>query len=932
MFGGAQAMVLLAAVAGATPPVDPFSTCRAQFAQNPQDYESSFCFYQVALNQRLWEDGARVFEALVKEHPENFWIPLAYGHIYRGRDADRAESLYRRSADGFRRTNNAEGEILARSSLRDVLFPRGRLPDTAREVARVVEIGNAVQDPILKAWAWTLQATHVQDTGRDLGLAFRLLKQGEDAIFPRGPYRLQRAWLISMGAVAFRLGRLDEALVNYRRLDELAAVRGEGRVRANAQYNILNTASLKESILPTAGGKQALLRLAEQALATATAAESADNAAKTHRALAELLANESGMRAAALDHAQHCVDLAVKMQLPHDHAMCSWVEASLLRETDPKRSRAAEDRAIAAAALVNRPGTHAYSAGRRMRLSWQTHARPEAILDSLAAIDAIEVLRELQEDAVGGAELFSTWTLDYYWLAGRLLQDAQEADVELAFSITERMRARALLDALSRSKAASDVPNPIADARRRVLEDIASVQRTLMNRTLAEHDRKAQIEKMEGLERQEREAARQIAASTPGRRHPTAMFADLGTIQATLAEDEALLSFQVGLWTTYDGEFGGGSWLVAATRHRRAVYRLPDRAQLAPLVPVFTGLLSRGDGLEVVPAVRLYDNLLSAAVRDLPAGIRRLILVPDGVLHHLPFDALRPARDALPLGASYQMVVAPSATLWHYWRMKKSPTATHRVLALADPELDAAVSGDASERNAMLQQGLRLGRLPYARRESSALQRHINGVDALVGSEASERAVKERDLRRYDILHLAAHAIADEAHPERSAVLLSAGAGHEDGLLQAREISDLDLDGRIVVLSACRTVSGALLSGEGVLSLARAFFAAGAHAVIGSRWPIRDEDAASFFDAFYRILGEGASLAEALTRAKGESIAAGRPASAWAGVVLLGDGSLRPFPDGQPQTGLSRWPTALLGALIVAAIAVTLFRVRRSSL
>ena len=75
------------------------------------------------------------------------------------------------------------------------------------------------------------------------------------------------------------------------------------------------------------------------------------------------------------------------------------------------------------------------------------------------------------------------------------------------------------------------------------------------------------------------------------------------------------------------------------------------------------------------------------------------------------------------------------------------------------------------------------------------------------------------------------------------------GPTSEDGLLQTREIEGLDLEGRIVVLSACQTASGAILGGEGVLSLARAFFEAGAHAVIGSRWPIRDEDAASLFDS-----------------------------------------------------------------------------------
>ena len=185
----------------------------------------------------------------------------------------------------------------------------------------------------------------------------------------------------------------------------------------------------------------------------------------------------------------------------------------------------------------------------------------------------------------------------------------------------------------------------------------------------------------------------------------------------------------------------------------------------------------------------------------------------------------------------------------------------------------------------------------------------------------SERALKERDLRQYDILHLAAHAISDESHPERSAVLLSAGAENEDGLLQAREIEGLDLEGRIVVLSACRTVSGAVLSGEGVLSLARAFFEAGAHAVIGSRWPIRDQDAASFFDVFYRRLGEGASLSEALMQAKAEAIAAGRPAAAWASVVLLGDGDFRPFPQGRPAVTPRLKPAA---ALVVAIVALLL--------
>jgi CHAT domain-containing protein len=346
---------------------------------------------------------------------------------------------------------------------------------------------------------------------------------------------------------------------------------------------------------------------------------------------------------------------------------------------------------------------------------------------------------------------------------------------------------------------------------------------------------------------------------------------------------------------------------------------------------VFSGLIERGDGLEAPASVRLYDELLENALSALPPTTRRLIIVPDGALHRLPFDALRPSRDAPPLGAAFELVTAPSATLWLRWQKDNAGVTGRRALVLADPDLGA--SGESLERNATLGAGLRLGRLPYARRESRSVERHVGAADSLVGDAASEGLLKQQDLGAYSVLHFAAHAIADDVRPERSAVLLAAGADAEDGLLQAREIEELDLEGRIVVLSACQTASGAVLSGEGVLSLARAFFEAGAHAVIGSRWPIRDADAASFFDGFYRHLGQGASLASALHQARLDAIAAGQPAAAWAGLVLLGNGALVPFPAGRPEARRTvesvgwRW-VAVFG--VVAAVAALLVRRRRS--
>jgi CHAT domain-containing protein len=329
------------------------------------------------------------------------------------------------------------------------------------------------------------------------------------------------------------------------------------------------------------------------------------------------------------------------------------------------------------------------------------------------------------------------------------------------------------------------------------------------------------------------------------------------------------------------------------------------------MVPVFAGLLSRQDGADGRAAARLYGDVFDGAIEELPPGIARLIVIPDGPLQRLPFDALRATPDAAPLAARYELAVAPSATLWLHWRTARSRVAGGRALAFADPELDTAREAVASShRQALVEQGLQLGRLEYARQEGRALERHVGAADVLTGRSASERALKERDLQQYDLVHFAAHAVSDETRPERSAVLLSSGAESEDGLLQAREIQELDLTGRIVVLSACQTASGAVLNGEGVLSLARSFFEAGARAVIGTRWPIRDDDAAVMFEAFYRRLGEGASLSEALAHAKRESIDAGRPASAWASVELLGDGTIRPFAGRASGTSRTPWRTA----------------------
>ncbi len=210
------------------------------------------------------------------------------------------------------------------------------------------------------------------------------------------------------------------------------------------------------------------------------------------------------------------------------------------------------------------------------------------------------------------------------------------------------------------------------------------------------------------------------------------------------------------------------------------------------------------------------------------------------------------------------------------------------------------------------------GSLAHARAEGDAVVRRVGGESrVLAGAAATEDAVKGVPAA-FTILHFATHAFVDDVHPERSAVLLS-GAGNDDGLLQVREIADLPMTGRVVVLSACRTATGSVLAGEGVMGLSRSFFEAGARTVVGTLWAIRDDHAAQFADAMYASLARGRSVAAAVREAQAHAIADGLPAVAWAGYVVIGDGSVVPI-------GASRrsWMDVRIVVLTVAVVAVLL--------
>jgi len=350
----------------------------------------------------------------------------------------------------------------------------------------------------------------------------------------------------------------------------------------------------------------------------------------------------------------------------------------------------------------------------------------------------------------------------------------------------------------------------------------------------------------------------------------------LADLRRSLQPDEALLEFQMGVDAFKPAGTAAPSWVLVSYGTTTTAKALPagDVVAVEIALRMFSGLIQRRDGAEAAAARLLFDRIVAPAIADLPPGVARLIVVPDTALYDLPFDTLRMADGRL-LGSRYAISIAPSATLWSRWRTQ--PAAVAAALAIVDPLAPA---------------GARLGPLPFAQREGRAVVASVSRASRMMArGDATEGAIKGADFGSFGLLHFAAHAIVDTEHPDRSAVMLAESNG-DDGSLGPSEIERLPMAGKVVVLSACRSANGAMLRGEGLAGLSDAFFRAGAHAVVASLWPLRDDEAALLFEEFYRRWSRGGTLDAALAHARRARAEAGAPAAAWAGVIALGDGSI----------------------------------------
>jgi tetratricopeptide (TPR) repeat protein len=281
--------------------------------------------------------------------------------------------------------------------------------------------------------------------------------------------------------------------------------------------------------------------------------------------------------------------------------------------------------------------------------------------------------------------------------------------------------------------------------------------------------------------------------------------------------------------------------------------RLVALGRVADVVAACEALEARKPDADVDPAVAELRRLIVEPLK-LEPEVRQVIVSPEGPLCYLPFGLL--------LGIA--VALAPSGTT-HGLLLEEQVAAGRGILALGDPDYAGASQGAA----AIYHRGRPLAALPATRAEAVAI-----GTQTLLGPEANETKLREmlRSVPRWRAIHFACHGLVNPEKPLLSSLALSR-AGESDGFFTALEVLRTRLPSDLVVLSACETATGKIVSGEGIVGLTHAFTFAGTPRVICSLWKVDDEATSALMKKFYELWNPkegsaGLPAAEALREAQ----------------------------------------------------------------
>ena len=323
----------------------------------------------------------------------------------------------------------------------------------------------------------------------------------------------------------------------------------------------------------------------------------------------------------------------------------------------------------------------------------------------------------------------------------------------------------------------------------------------------------------------------------------------------------------------------------------------------------------------------LYDILI-APVDSLLEN--RVVIIVDKSLGYLPFELLVKSAPKVTwhfrlynyLLNDHAISYSYSARLWMDMHLHEETISKSSMLAIAP---DFSETGVGNHKNISTRHGL--PPLFFNEDEVRDLHKVIKGKILLGRQATKEKFIKY--CSHYNLIHLATHSKANDEESDYS-YLAFTDTGHGDAKLSAGEIYDLDLNADLVTLSACETGLGELKSGEGIISLARAFSFAGAKCIVSSLWSVNDKSTPAIMTTFYQNIKYGVTKDIALRKAKMDFIASRDHVDAhpfyWGSFICVGDVQPIVIHDPPFQYGLLVLPG--LGAILLLFFLLKTLKIR----
>ncbi len=442
----------------------------------------------------------------------------------------------------------------------------------------------------------------------------------------------------------------------------------------------------------------------------------------------------------------------------------------------------------------------------------------------------------------------------------------KERHDEKAFEVTERARARGFLRlGIRRETTSSDNGSILAGKAAEVRDQIERWSTSPVSGTTLD-DLRLRYEVLR---------SRVQSVAPDGAAGPILQPLSLADIWRELPGDTTLISYFVS-------PLGAHAWIVSAEGVEHVGLELDDgqMKRISCWAAQFgrkrapagqRGALVAGEcGSDAARSDEVYASLIAplrSKIRN-----RRVMILPHGELHHVPFAALRDPQHNRYLVEDYTLVYLPSASALPLLRARESKMGGV-ALVLGDPDAQG-------------QTRLR-GANEEARRVAPMLR-----ANATTGADASKELLYRRLDGNVDLLHIAAHGIYDPAGPRFSTIFLADNDG-QSGRLTVDEIqSGLDLWGvNLVVLAVCQSGVGRPSGGDDVVSLPRALLYAGSPGVISALWNIDDTGTTPLVEKFYARLVAGSRAADALREAQLAMLRDGKYSDPhfWAAFLLTGD-------------------------------------------